>query len=220
MILDMKIGVMADTHGNMSGVLKAVEHMRTEEVTKIFHLGHNYEDVQSYINMRRQILSGTKEYDDTDFVSDFADFLIRKETGPKANRDLDEIQWLKRNIIQVPAAGEAQYEMDTINKVEFEMVAGKFVAVVHNPKDLGKEDIASANLLLYGHTHIFQVDVMQNRYFINPGHMQADDGKRPPSYAILYFADEGVEAVVYGLDRIPLLEKKLETTKKRKFSIT
>lgn len=217
----MRIGLLADTHGNLSGMIAAIDHLREERVQKIFHLGHDYLDVQNYINMRRQIVTGKRDYDDTDFLSDFADFLARQKGNPRLNRDLDEIQWLKRNICQVPAADEPQYELESIVNVEFEMVKGKFVAVVHNPKDLSKEDIASANMILYGYTHKAQVDQMQGRYFINPGHLVKEDATgRPPSYGLLRFEDNYIVATIYGLDRSVLLEKKLEASKKRKFSIT
>lgn len=219
----MKVGVIADSHGNLSGLVTAIEHMRGEEVSKIFHLGHEYIDVQNYINMRRQILSGKKGYDDTDFVSDFGSFLLKQDAGvsKSGSKSLDEVQWLHRNIVQVPAADEAQYSVDAINNVDFEMVSGKFMVIVHNPKDLSKEDIASANIILYGHSHKYQVDTMQNRYFINPGHLQTEeDNKRPASYAILDFQENHMLTIIYSLSKEVLLEKKLESTRKRKFSIT
>lgn len=216
----MKIGIISDTHENLGAFLDVVDHLRSEGATKIYHLGHHYNDTQNLVNLKRQLTKGTKEYDDTDFMTDLADFMA-KQSGmvvPKTNQ-VDEVGWLKRNLVCIPGKGDSQYGLEAIPSKDFEMIDGKFVCLVHNIKDLSKEDIASANIVFYGDTHLFQVDMNANRYFINPGHMMRQQDKgRPATYAVLNSEQEAMYVEIRGLDHNTVMRKDIVIERKRKFS--
>lgn len=214
---------MSDTCGNLSGVLTAIEHMRAQGVAKIFHLGGYYSDIQKYIEMRKTILTRNNKYDDTDFLSDFSSFLAKQSGIPqRPSKDLDEIAWLKKNVLQVPAESDLEYNDENIKRSDFEMMAGKFIAISHSPKALSKEDIASANVILYGQTRKYQVDAMQGRFFVNPGHLDKNDSVsgRPPTFGILDLEPDCLTFTVYDLQKQVVFEKELENTRKRKFKTT
>lgn len=222
----MKVGIVSDTHGNLSGFLDALDFLRgTHKVEKLFFLGHNYKDVERVVEVKRALKAAKNEDEDsTGFVTDLYEMLAKREglAGPRTARsELDEAQWLKKQVVRVPGDDEpeAMFGGD-INTKEFEMVGGRIVCLVHNPKSLAKEDVASANLVVYGHTHLHQVDKVGGRYFCNPGHLQdKKDNGRDATFAVLDIGDD-CKFSIFGLDNNLVQELALEMDVKRKFSAT
>lgn len=222
----MKVGVISDTHGNLSGFLDAVDALHdTHGVTKLFFLGHAYKDLDRVLEVKKALRAAKDQDDDpTDFVSDLYDVLAqqqgiaRKRATPN---EMDDVHWIKKHVVRVPAEDEPEALFSNHGKLkEFELVGGRIICAVHNPKKLSKEDIGSANLVLYGMTHLYQVDHVGGRYFLNPGHLMAEpDNHRPPTYGLLDLGDSP-RFTVFDLDGNKLLDKPLELEVKRKFSAT
>ncbi len=219
----MKVGVISDTHGNIGGFLDAFDLLRTEhEVAKLFFLGHDYKDMDRVIEIKRALRAAKrKDEDPTDFVSDLYDVLAKQEGlhSVKTRDKLEDTEWLKKHTIRVPGDDEDEALFgDEINDKEFELVGGRIVCAVHNPKTLSKEDIASATIIIYGHSHLYQVDKAGSRFFCNPGHLMADvDQGRKPTYGVLDMG-ESPRFQVFDLDGNVVLDKPLELETKRKFS--
>jgi len=220
----MRVGVISDTHGNLGAFLDCIDFLRRRhEVAKVFFLGHDYEDFDRLLELKQALRETSKKGrnrgDNDDFVGDLYEVLAKQQGIPtKRTRELDDVSWLKKNVVRICGKDEPAAAFGHTPTTEFEVVAGRIVLATHNPKSLTKEDIASANLVLYGHTHLFQADKVGGRYFLNPGHLSDKDGEeRPPTCGLLNLGDDPVFAVL-GIDGSEVKRFPLELEKKRKFS--
>lgn len=226
--------MISDTHGNLEGLLEAYDRLRTEhEVAKIFFLGHAWADVDRLIGIKEELekARARRGRRDDDTVDDgllggvlLSDALTgQAESTPPApapRSKLDELEWLRRHLVRIAAEDDPELATGMASVSDFEMVGGRFVCAVHDPRRLGKDDIASASIVLYGQTHLAQVDKVGGRYFLNPGHlMREPDQGRPASFGVLDLGDEA-SFCVYGLDGGLLHATPLDLEVKRKFSIT
>lgn len=219
----MRIGVIADSHGNIGGLLDVLDYLRTQGVEKIFFLGHDLKDLERVLELKRALKkAGDHLSEDTDFLMTVGEFLDRKEgiSPPTPRKGItDEIAWLKENLVRVPGEGEPEYLLKTLPDREFEIVAGRIILCIHNPKNLSKEDLASASLILYGYTHLYQVNEVGGRYFINPGHlMDHEDQGRPPTFALLEVGDK-TEVQILNLRYQPVFTQAFALEKKRKLTV-
>jgi len=219
----MRVGVLSDSHGNIGGLLDAIDFLRTQGVEKIFFLGHDVRDLDKVLDLKKALRSAEGSIaEDTDFLMTVGDFLERKEGIQKKfskKKVTDELLWLKENLLKVPGEGEPEYLLKTLPDRDFEIVGGRILLFVHNPKILSKEDLASASLILYGYTHIYQVNEVGGRYFINPGHlMSGEDQGRPPTFAIVDLSGRG-EVTILDLRFRTLLSQPLDLEKKRKLTV-
>lgn len=231
----MKVGLISDSHGNLGDLLEVFDWLRGEQaIAKLFFLGHHYQDIERLIEVKEALRKTRRRRagDDDEATEDgallsgalLADALARQAgtvSRPAAPRDqLEDPEWLRRHCVRVPAADDPESLLGDVQNAEFELVAGRFLCAVHNPKRLGKEDIASASMVLYGHTHLYQVDRVGGRYFINPGHlMEGEDQGRPPTFGLLDLGETPCFRV-YDLEFNVLLEEPLDIEAKRKFSVS
>ena len=220
----MKVGIISDTHGNLDGFLDAVELLReTHNVEKLYFLGHHYGDLDRVVEVKKALRAAKeKDAEASEFVSDLYEVLAQREgiAAPRTPRtELEDSVWLRKHTVRVPAEDDPEGMFGSeIGRTEFEVVGGRIVCLVHNPKTLTKEDIASCNIVLYGHSHLYQVDLVGGRYFCNPGHlMETDDQGRRATFAVLEVGDTP-RFTVYDLDGEPQLDQTLDLEVKRKFS--
>ena len=52
-----------------------------------------------------------------------------------------------------------------------------------------------ADIVFYGHTHVFRDEIKENIHFINPGSCWKSRNLEGPSYALVYFSDDGTVKV-------------------------
>ena len=225
--------MISDTHGNLDGLVEVFDCLRSvHKVAKIFFLGHAWADIDRLIGLKEQLAQvRARRRGDDDTLGGgllggalLSDALAGNvESAPKApapRSKLDELDWLRRHVVRVAAADDPELAAGAASESDFEMVGGRFVCAVHDPRRLGKDDIASASIVLYGQTHLAQVDKVGGRYFLNPGHlMKEPDQGRPASFGVLDLGDEP-SFRVYDLDGGLRQETLLDLEVKRKFSIT
>lgn len=227
----VKVGVISDTHGNLAGLIEAYDRLRSDhDVAKIFFLGHACSDLDRLIEVKEALgKAKARRQGDDDTMGEgllggalLSEALAGRATpkAPAPRSKLDELEWLRRNVVRVAAADDPELASGSAAESDFEMVGGRFVCAVHDPRRLGKDDIASASIVLYGQTHLAQVDKVGGRYFLNPGHlMGVPDQGRPPSFGVLDLGDEPAFRI-YDLDGGLLQNTPLDLEVKRKFSIS
>jgi predicted phosphodiesterase len=221
----MRFGVISDTHGNLDGLSAAVEYLTQElQCKRIFHLGHDTADVDEFLALRRTQLRQHDDGDSTDFFSDLAEALtttLDLPTRTVLKADSDELGRLRRLFVRVPGEGDESYGNGHHAHIEYEMLGDRIIGLVHNVKEMKKEDIATAHIVFYGGSHLYQVDKVGHRWFINPGHMMngADKG-REPTFGFLDASEEVPIFKILDLNRQAKLVKELTLDKKNKFSVT
>jgi putative phosphoesterase len=115
------------------------------------------------------------------------------------------------SVIRVPGVYDAEYSDRTIPHRSIEDISGWRVMVSHTPvshsndfpEDLKPEEVCARreiDVLLHGHTHTPDVSVREGILHFNPGHLKPEDKKgHPPSFGVLEFTPERVEAKILGL---------------------
>ncbi len=103
-------------------------------------------------------------------------------------------------LIRVPGIYNLGYKDGSLPVIqEIQINSWKF-ALAHRLEDLMKTTI-SADIYLYGHTHHFNFDNIDNKYFINPGHLTARrDRDRKASYVVITINKNNAEIQFKYLD--------------------
>lgn len=116
--------------------------------------------------------------------------------------DLDNNFDITENIelIRVPGIYHPGYKDGTLPIIlEIEIDNWRF-ALAHKLEDLSKTSIP-ADIYLYGHTHHSNFDHIENKYFINPGHLKAKtDRSQKASYIVLIIDNDNVKIQFKHLD--------------------
>jgi len=221
----MKVGIVSDTHGNLSGLLDLVDYLLNEvKADKIFHLGDNYSDIDELFSLKRSLIKGSTDYSDHDFLSDVTSFMKAKDPDAKLDPasliNEDEITKLKRIIVRVPEDGNSLLKAGEIAKTALEMIGDRIATLVHNVKTLKKEDIEGSDIVLYGGTHKHQVDNLGGRWFINPGHfMEEDNEGKHPTFGVLETTSQGLTLTIYSTDRTKVLSRTLTFGPRTKMTV-
>jgi putative phosphoesterase len=150
----MRIGVISDTHRNISSIEQLGEKIAGLDM--LMHLGDNVDDIS----------------------------IIRK--------------YYKGKIVNV--RGNCDFSSATPNEW-VEEICGNRVFLTHGDRYAVKENLfklrykaleTGANIVLYGHTHIGQIDFEEGIWYINPGSVsEPRDGAR--SFAIINISEECIE---------------------------
>ncbi len=116
--------------------------------------------------------------------------------------DLDNNFDITNNIklIRVPGIYHSCYlngKLPAIQEIEIE--SWRF-ALVHRLEDLLKTNIP-ADIYLYGHTHHSNYDHIENKHFINPGHLRkrTDRGQKA-SYVVMTVDENSIDIQFKHLD--------------------
>jgi predicted phosphodiesterase len=223
----MKAGIISDSYGNLEYLKDSTDYLLdTARVDKLFHLGAFYNDYDSLLSLEKSLAKGIVEYSDTNFLDDIQEFISDKmrteseEVMLEDRSEGDKVTQIKRNLVRVASRECPQYSDPLIPKKAVEVMDGYIVLLVHNVKDLTREDIANSNIVLYGNTLIHQLDTPSGKYFINPGHLKSASEKgRPPSFSLLTTAPDRISLKVYGLDKVELFGSEFKIEKKNKFTV-
>lgn len=119
------------------------------------------------------------------------------------------------NVIIVPGVYEREYQDKTITDMKNRIVKGMgelHVLISHTrtshandiPEDMKPEELVAkraVDVVLFGHTHLYSVEIEDGILFVNPGHLKAEDKKgRPATYAVLYIEGRNVRVRIVGVD--------------------
>lgn len=124
------------------------------------------------------------------------------------------------NLIRVPGVFSSYYQDPKITNRRVEEFNGWRVLLSHTPfshqndlpQDIRPEDVEArgdVEVILYGHTHIPNIEDKEGILWINSGHLKRGDKKGyPPSYAILDFRAQEVQAKIISFRNGELLVEK------------
>jgi len=81
------------------------------------------------------------------------------------------------------------------------------VVLVYSADDLAPADYSEGDLVLYGHTHKFEIRSAEGALVLNPGHLKAASHKgREASFGLAEMDGERVRATVFSLQRLAEIE--------------
>ena len=140
--------------------------------------------------------------------------------------DASVLESYGHDLIRVPGTWDACYysNPDIANR-KFIKIEGWRIFLTHTPNshyndldnDITPESViveGSADIFLYGHTHITEIKQMDGMVFINPGHMTSDENRGWPMTYSLLEIDAGVlrASVTRFHDNKQILLKEFEKT--------
>ena len=158
----MKIGIISDTHGHFYNLSKCVELMIERGISKIIHLGDDYDDF------------------DTIDISNILENNIEIIRVPGVYSGHYSDSGVKNRLVKT-IEGKKFLISHTLESHNNDL-----------PDDIKPEEIIAAkniDFVLYGHTHIPEIRNEGGMIFLNPGHLQGDDSKGyEPTFGIIDFA--------------------------------
>ncbi len=119
--------------------------------------------------------------------------------------DYEDVMGLENwgiDIVQVPGIYHKNYLNGTLGPKVVESVLGLRVLLVHSlDKDVSENDKTVSDIILYGHTHRPEIELLDGLLLMNPGHLKSDlDKTVKPSFGVLDIEDKSVTAKIYDLD--------------------
>ena len=166
----MKIGVISDSHGHIENLRRAIRALKEMGAEVICHLGDDYDDMEAV----RDILEGVE-------------------------------------VVQVPGVFSPLYRESSVPNRVIKVWGGKRFLLSHTkerhendlPQDPDPQQVLArgdADALLFGHTHIPQVERSQGILLLNTGHLKDEDKKGyPPTFALVEVQKGEIEAKVFDL---------------------
>ena len=167
--------------------------------------------------MRVGIVSDSHQ--NLDSLRESAQWLVKKEKVEviiHLGDDWDDARILDEfevEVIKVPGVFSNYYQDPDIPNRKIVDFEGWKVLLTHTntshendlPTDLNPEEVIAkkeVNVVLYGHTHIPKIEEVGKVLYLNPGHLKKEDKKgHPPSFGVIEFGKEKVEAKIIDLER-------------------
>ncbi len=154
--------------------------------------------------MKIGIISDT--HGNIELLEDAADWLIQRQKIAALwhlGDDYDDVRCLQDRyveIVQVPGLYDTRYRDGSLPAKLFEIVQGLTVLIVHShEKDATREDIRRSDIIVSGHNHRAEIQLLDGRLYINPGHLKGPlDKNMPPSFGLLTLLDRTVSVAIYG----------------------
>lgn len=209
----MKIGLVADSHGNVDYLVLAAERLVGQHaVDRIFHLGGGSRDVEEVIAFKKKMLRGTEEYGDDAFLADVADFLAAGNPSTSGGDEISEFR--RRWTVVKDEGGDGQPE-----KV-MDMVGSHITLALHDPAQVDVDDLQNAVLILHGRVGRHGVVEKKKRFFICPGHLRDKEHEgQPASFAVLEVVPRLARVCAYSMQGELLQEYPLNLEKKGKMTV-
>jgi len=117
---------------------------------------------------------------------------------------------IKVKLHRVPGIFHPGYKEGTVPAIlKVDIDNWKFV-LAHRIEDLLKIKNTS-DIYLYGHTHHWSYECIDNKYFINPGHLKAkEDRGRKASYVVMFIDKEIIDIQFKYIDGKIFKQKKIK----------
>ena len=123
-----------------------------------------------------------------------------EDAGPVEKRHLE--------LFRVPGIYSHLYVENLAPKKLQVKFAGRNLTLVHSREDLSEADHSRSDVILYGHTHKFEIRRVEKSLILNPGHLKAVSYKgREASFALLEIDERRIRATVFSLLRLTSLEE-------------
>ena len=191
----MRIGIVSDIHGNMAGLLKAVELMGA--VDELLCLGDTIYDYR----FSNEVVGWLRDNDIPTILGNHEWGFL----GPQGARaraaswvDQDLVAWLEAQ----PYRMELQRHGQRILMVHSTPWEPQGSYVLPGSKDLQRFGEADADIVLYGHTHQQVAERVGDVLVVNPGSAgDARDSRngRQLSCAVLDLAEGDVQMIDYSV---------------------
>jgi putative phosphoesterase len=155
----MTVGVMSDTHTNV-GLMNSAADLMIERfgVTKIYHLGDDYEDSCALLHHGIE-------------------------------------------TVRVPGIYDREYGDSAIPRRVMDSVSGMKMLVAHAEKTLPANEVRAADIVLAGHTHLYEIRDIEGAVLFNPGHLKGPSDKgRAPTFGIIEIGENCVRLTVCDLN--------------------
>lgn len=158
----MRLAVVSDTHGNLSGLRKVVHDILAgDKIDTFIHLGDDYKDAEVFDEFGAAYLR---------VPGVFSDYYVHRAIPNRIVREFEGWRFLLSHT-----------RRSHTNDLK---------------KDLKPEELIAEkqiDVVLYGHSHIPEIDQDKGILFINPGHLK-DEGKKGggASYAVLDIAPDEI----------------------------
>lgn len=165
--------------------------------------------------MRIGIISDT--HGNSKYLSEVVQFL-------KENCDVDKIyhlgdhykdkkflEQLGIEYIIVPGLYDPEYVIENIPNIIVDKIEGFHVVLTHSVDeiDLNKKIYKKCKIICHGHTHNWQVELIDGVLYINPGHLKEETHKgRIASFAFLSIDSFFIRVRVFDIKKNLLKEEK------------
>ena len=111
----------------------------------------------------------------------------------------------------VPGIYCPEYFVEDVPNVIINEVEGWQIALVHKREDVKDEQLNQTDIILYGHTHQYDISEQNGKWYINPGHLKAHfDKGREASAAVLDVSPESITVTILGTEGEPFEQKTLK----------
>lgn len=213
----MRVGIVADTHGNMDYLVLATERLLGPlRVDKIFHLGGAYEDVDELFAFKKKLQRGTEEYRDEHFLADVAEFLA----GGGASDEDDDLAEYRRKFVRVPEPGCPAYAHPDVPNKQVEMIGSQLVLLTYSLQEINREDLLNTNIIFHGSMGRHKVTQKGPKFFVCPGHLRDKEHEGvPATFGLLELDNRQARVSFHSIDGQVADETVLKITKKGKFNI-
>ena len=135
----MLIGVTGDTHNNLKNISKICDLFNQVDPSYVIHTGD--------ITLPKSLTAFSK--------------LKMPLIGVFGNND----EFEKKGLIEEAKKFDCNF-FDEPHKLD---INEKKIIVVHHPELINEEMIQNADFILYGHTHKYRSELVQNTLIFNPG---------------------------------------------------
>lgn len=215
----MKIGLFADSSGDIDALDRGTELLLSKGAEKLFFLGGRWPDVDELITRRRQKKRGHESYSDQDFVNDVAAFLGAQASSARPTTrasTTDEFEKLRARFSRVPCSESLEYRDPKVPKKLVEMVGDTLAVLVHDKAELVKDDMLNAVLLIHGKSPDPNVVQIGPRYFVTPGRLT---GASEQTCALLELSVAELRFEAFTLDGRRIKAQTFSRTSRNKMSV-
>lgn len=208
------IGIFSDSYGDLGAFEAAYELLRSRGAKRFYFAGGRYSDLDTWILQRRENERGGREYGDSDFLADVAQFLVassqpsgRAEGGPP----------LKERFLRTPERDCLQYLDANVPKKAVDMIGDVLCCLVHDKNDLTRDDLLNGTVFIHGKEPEPRVRQIGPRFFVTPGKLT---GAAEQTCGLLEQVDNNLRFSAYTLEgRVVLDGQLLAVDRKTKLSV-
>ncbi len=171
----MKIGLISDTHGNITAVKKAFSIF--EDAKVIMHAGDIFSHGASSMS-----IGNYNSWDLSKYLNSQGKQLIASKGNCDRPSDQQRLQF------------------DILSPYVLTAYNGYSILMFHGDDGSLQEleclmDQYNVNIVISGHTHVFKADLSGNVLYINPGSPSLPRNSNPPSAAVIDL-DEGIAKII------------------------
>lgn len=176
----MRIGVASDSLGNVELLGAVLDRFERARVDRVFFLGGCCSDVDAALARRRPGARAESPVPRSD-----AEFLSAVE-GALARHAIAARDPFASKVVRVASRACPEYASGTVPRKQVDLVEGMIFCLVHDKKDLDRDDIANASVILHGNSGNAGLVQFGPRTFVTPGPLRAPArAGHPGSYAVV-----------------------------------